>query len=327
MKAKQVNVLLKMCLLAVVAVLVAGTSAWAADYPSKPIQVIVPAGAGGDTDLNSRLFSKYLEKELGESLVIVNVKGGGGMVAMRRVHDADPDGYTVMFFHSQVNIPKLAGLLDYGSDGFQMVGIGIIDNTTVLATHPGMPYKNMKELVEYAKAHPFEVEFGIQTGGYPHLIGVAMEDVAGIELNKVDVGGNAAKTVALKGHKIDFINTQYGLTYDYFKSGDFVVLGLLSKERNPLFPDVPTTAEQGFPLTFNKYFFYAMPKGTPADIVNKFSAAMKRVVENPEYQAEAKKLFVTPTYMGPEEAAAYADDVYAYYTKFQKLFLAGSSKK
>ena len=327
MKGTLLNAVGKMCLLAVVTMLVASTSVMAADYPNKPIQVVVPAGAGGDTDLNSRLFSKYLEKELGESLVIVNVKGGGGMLAMKRVHDADADGYTVMFFHSQVNIPKLAGLMNYGADGFQMVGIGVIDNTTVLATHPGKPYKTLQELVDYAKENPFDVEFGIQTGGYPHLIGVAIEDVAGIELNKVDVGGNAAKTVALKGHKIDVINTQYGLTYDYFKSKDFVCLGLLSKERNPLMPEVPTAAEQGFPLVFNKYFFYAMPKGTPAEIVNKFSAAMKRVVENPEYQAEAKKLFVTPTYMGPEEAAAYANDVYDYYLKFQKLFLSGSTKK
>ena len=88
-------------------------------------------------------------------------------------------------------------------------------------------------------------------------------------------------------HKIDVINTQYGLTKDYFTSGDFISLGLLSNQRNPLFPEMPTTKEAGFPMEFNKFFFYGMPKATPAAVVDKFSAAMKKVVENPEYKAEA----------------------------------------
>ncbi len=327
MKRGRLNSFVAMCVFAVAVMAVFALPVMAADYPDKPIQVIVPVGAGGDTDLNARIFSKYLEKELGQSIVIVNVKGGGGTIGMKRVLESEPDGYTALFFHGEAMIPKLAGLIDWGIEAFQVVGIGVVDDTTVLATHPGLPYKTLKELIDYAKKHPGEVEFGIQTGGYPHLIGVALEDIAGIELNLVDVGGNAAKTVALKGHKIDVINTQYGLTHDYFVSGDFTCLGLLSAERNPLFPEIPTAAEQGYPLEFNKFFFYGMPKNTPMDIVNKFSAAMKRVVENPEYQAEAKKIFVTPTYMGPEEGTAYAQKQYEYFSKFQGLFRAGSTKK
>lgn len=302
------------------------TGAHAADWPTKPIQVVVPVGAGGDTDVNARLFSKYMEKELKQTLVIVNVGGGGGTIGMRKVLDATPDGYTALFFHGEAMIPKLAGLADFGIDAFQMLGIGLVDDTTVLATHKGKPYKNMKQFVDYAKAHPDEVEFGILTGGYPHLIGVALGQLTGTKLNLIDVGGNAAKTVALKGRKIDVINTQYGLTKDYFASGDFVNLGLLSDKRNPLFPDIPTAKEQGFPINFNKFFFYAMPKGTPADIVNKFSAAMKRVVDNPEYKAEAAKVYVTPTYMNPAEASTYAANQYKYFEGFQNLFRAGGKK-
>ncbi|MGE4585087.1 MAG: tripartite tricarboxylate transporter substrate binding protein [Sphaerochaeta sp.] len=294
-------------------------------YPDKPIQVIVPVGAGGDTDLNARLFSKYLEKELGQSLAIVNVSGGGGTIGMQRVLDANADGYTVLFYHGEAMIPKIAGLVDYGIEAFDMAGICILDDTTVLATHPGMPFKTMQEFVAYAKANPGKVEFGMMTGGYPHLVGIVLEKEAGIDLNLVDVGGNAAKTVALKGRKTQVINTQYGLTLDYFKSGDFVALGLTSKERNPLFPDVPTTAEQGYPLEFNKFFFYAMPKGTPKSIIDAFSQAMKRVVENPEYQAEAAKYFVTPTYMDPARATEHAQQVYEYFSQYQDLF-RGSSK-
>lgn len=298
----------------------------AAGYPAKAIQMIIPVGAGGDTDLNARLFSKYLEKELGQSIAVVNVSGGGGTIGMQRVLDSDADGYTALFYHGEAMIPKIAGLVDYGIDAFDMVGIGLLDDTTVLATHPGMPFKTLPEFIAYAKANPGKVEFGMMTGGYPHLVGIVLEKEAGIDLNLVDVGGNAAKTVALKGRKTQVINTQYGLTQDYFKSGDFVVLGLTSKQRNPLFPNVPTTAEQGLPLEFNKFFFIGMPKGTPKAIIDKFSAAMKRVVENPDYQAEAAKYFVTPTYMGPEEASKHAQQVYENFVQYQDLFRSTSKK-
>ncbi len=299
----------------------------AASYPSKAIQVIVPAGAGGDTDLNARLFSKYLEEELGQPVVVSNVSGGSGTVAMQQVMNSPADGYTVMFFHVGAMFPKIAGMVDYGIDDFAMCGIGVIDNTTVLATHNEAPYKNMNEMVSYAKAHPGEVEFGMAIGGYPHMIGIALEQIAGIDLNLVDIGGNAAKTVALKGKKTDVINTQYGLTKDYFESGDFVCLGSTNEERNPLMPaDIQTTGEQGYPMLFNKFFWYGMPKGTSDTIVNTFSEAMKRVVENPEYQAEAKKIYVTPTYMDPVEASLYAADTRDFLMQFQELFLADSQR-
>ena len=104
-------------------------------YPQKAIQVVVPVGAGGDTDMNARIFGKYMEKELGQPIVVVNVKGGGGTIGMKKVLDAAPDGYTVLFFHGEAMIPKLAGLVDYGIEAFQVAGIGVLDDTTVLATH------------------------------------------------------------------------------------------------------------------------------------------------------------------------------------------------
>lgn len=289
-------------------------------YPKKPIQIVVPVAPGGDTDTNARLFNRFLEKELGQSLVSVNVDGGGGTIGMRRVMSAKPDGYTAMFFHGEAMVPKLAGLVDIGIDSLQMVAIALTDNTTVLATHKDAPFKTMKELVEYAKANPDKVDFGMLTGGYPHLVGVALQKQLGIDMNLVDVGGNAAKIVALRGHKINLINVQYGLVKDYMTSGDFINLGLLSPERNPLIPDVQTTAELGYPLEFNKFFFFAMPKGTPQPIVDKFSSAVKRVVENPEYQAEAKKFYLTPTYMDPQQASAYAEKQNEYFKQFQQLF-------
>ena len=312
---------------ALFAAVLACTSASAGQaYPAKPIQVIIPLNPGGDTDVNGRLFCKYLEKELGQTVVVVNKAGGGGIIGSKSVMNAKPDGYTALFYHTESMLPKIAGMADFDLFDLALCGVGILDDTTVLATYSGAPYKTLPELVDYAKANPGKVEFGMMTGGYPHLIGLALQEVTGARFNIVDVGGNAAKTVALKGKKTDVINTQYGLTKDYFTSGDFVCLGLLSEERNPLLPDIATAREQGVDMVFNKFFFFAMPKDTPKEIIDAFSAAMKRVTENPEFREGAARLFITPAYMGPEEGGKYAEGVRDYFAKFQDTFRAQGQK-
>ncbi len=293
------------------------------EYPTDTVQLIVPLKPGGDTDLNARMFAKYLEQELGKSVVVVNVEGAGGTIGMDQVKDSKPDGHSVLFFHTEAMLTEIAGLIDYKlEEGFELAGTCIVDNTTVLATHKDAPYKTLPELVEYAKANPGEVEFGMQTGGYPHLIGLALEAITQTDFNLVDVGGNAAKTTALLGHKTDVINTQYGLNQEYFKNGEFINLGLCSKERNPLMPDLMTTTEQGFAMDFNKFFFCAMPKGTPEAVVNKFTAAMKAVCENPEFIAEASRSFLTAEYKNPQETLTYANEVYENLIQYKDLFIA-----
>lgn len=300
----------------------AGDSQDSGSYPAQPIQIIVPLSPGGDTDLNARLVARYLEAELGQSVVIVNVDGAGGTIGMDQVKQAAPDGYNVLFFHTEAMLTEISGIIDYKLDeAYKMAGICIVDDTTVLATHKDSPFKTLEELEEYAKENPGVVEFGMQTGGYPNLIGLALEDKMGIDMNLVDVGGNAAKMTALLGHKTDLINIQYGLSKDHFANGEFINLGLCSLERNPLMPDIETTTEQGYEMNFNKFFFTAMPKDTPDEIVNTFSDALKKVCENPEFIAEAEKSFLTSSYFSPEDSVKYADDVYENLAQYKELFV------
>lgn len=289
------------------------------DYPTQPIQVIVPAGAGGDTDQNARMFAKFMEEELGQPLVIVNMGGGGGIIGMDSVRSSNPDGYTSLFFHVENMIPKITGLADYDYHDFEIAGIGLVDNTTVIATHKDSPYTTMEELQAYALDNPGEVEFGMQVGGYSHILGLALEDELGVEFNHVDIGGNSAKTTALVARQTDVINTQYGLTKDYFDTGEFIALGLTSPERNQLIPDVLTTTEQGFPLDFNKFFYFAFPEGTPAEVVDKFSTALENVTNNSDFIAEAESKFLTPVFMDSETSIAYMDEVFEGLMEYQSL--------
>ena len=290
-----------------------------AAYPEKTIQVVAAANAGGDTDATARLFNKYLEKELNGTLITVNIGGGGGIGGLQRVYTAKPDGYTVLWFHVEALIPKIGGYINFDPLDFELCGIGMTDETTVFAVNAASPYKNLKEIVEASKANPNKIEFGMLTAGIAHAIGAALNDQTKAQFKLVDVGANAAKIVALMGKKTDMISVQYTLIKDYIANGDFRCLGVLSDKRNPLIPDVPTTAEQGYPLTFNRFYFYAMPKGTPKEIVETFTAAMQRVSTNKDFQAETNKMLATPTFMGPKEAREYIAGVRDYLTQYQYL--------
>ncbi len=319
--------LLAMGMAAVMAALTAcGSSAASdgSDYPKNDIVMVVPVKAGGDTDTNARLLAQYLQPELGVNVAVENVAGSSGTIGMEQVMSSEPDGYTCMFFHAEAMLPKIANLVDYDLEDFKIAGTCLDANTTVLVTSSSAPYQTLNEFIDYAKAHPGEVEFGMATGGYPQLIGLALEKEAGIDMNLVDIGGNNDKIAALAGGQTDVINVEYALIKDYVANGSFTVLGLCADERNELIPDVPTCKEQGLDnMVFGKFFYVAFPKETPDAVVNKFSEAMKNIVENEEFDKAAEESFLlTPHYRDSAEATEYAKQYKENLMQYQDLFLA-----
>lgn len=283
------------------------------DYPSKPITVVVPAGAGGDTDANARLLGKYLEEELGQPVVISNVTGAGGTVGANEVLEADPDGHTVLFFHNSLLLNRILGLSEDSYDSFKLAGIAVLDQGNTFMVSADSQFEDLQDMVEYARANPGEVSIATEVGGFTHLQLLALQKDQGIELNIVDVGGAAEKVTALLGGHVDIVPTSLGLVKDYVDSGDMRTLGIMASERVDLMPDVPTFVEQGVNSEFEKFFFYGFNPDTPDEIVEAFSAAVEKVVNNEEYVKEASKFLVTPTFLNPEEAFDYikkAEDKY-----------------
>lgn len=297
----------------------AATLSAQSNYPTKAIQVIVPAGPGGDTDLNCRLMAKYLEKELGQPVVIVNVNGAGGTLGTRKVKDAAPDGYTALFFHPSMFLNKILGLVDYNFTAFENAGIGVLDNTNIFVVNASSPYKSITDVIAASKAKPGSIKFATETGGLTHIQALAFESEADVKMNIVDVGSASQKIVALLGKQVDMIGISYGIIKDYVASGRFRVVGVFADERNPAFPTVPTFKEQGVNLSFTKFFFYLFPKGTPQDIVAKFDAALAKVAANKDLQAELAKFMVSPTYMKPADAIKYMTEQEAMYNKYKDL--------
>ncbi|WP_201712926.1 tripartite tricarboxylate transporter substrate binding protein [Rossellomorea arthrocnemi] len=288
------------------------------DYPSKPITVVVPAGAGGDTDANARLLGKYLEKELGQPIVISNVTGAGGTVGANEVLDADADGHTVLFFHNSLLLNRILGLTEDSYDSFKLAGIPILDQGNTFMVSGDSKFKDLKDMVEYARAHPGEVSIATEVGGFTHLQLLALQKDQNIELNIVDVGGASEKVTALLGGHVDIVPTSLGLVKDYVESGDMRSLGIMANDRVDLMPDVPTFVEQGVNSEFEKFFFYGFNPDTPDKFVDEFSKAVEKVVNNEEYVKEAEKFLVTPTYLNQQEAFDYIKKTEEKYIELNK---------
>lgn len=315
----------KLVALALGAIALTGLGAQA--YPDKAIQVVVPAGAGGDTDVNCRIVGKYLEKELGQPIVVVNVNGGGGTLGSRKVKDSAPDGYTALFYHPSMFLNQMMGLVDYGFGDFENAGIAVMDNTNIFVVSASSPYKNLQDLIKAAKANPGKIKFATETGGFTHLQILAFQAETGVQFNIVDVGAAAQKIVALLGRQVDAIGISYGIIKDYVTSNKFRVIGVESDARNPLIPEVPTFKEQGVNISFPKFFYYLFPKGTPQAVINKFDAALAKVAADPALKAELNKFMVDPVYIAPAEATKYMKAQQETYFKYKDLILNAKTTK
>ncbi|WP_400194903.1 tripartite tricarboxylate transporter substrate binding protein [Lysinibacillus telephonicus] len=282
-------------------------------YPTKPIEVVVPAGAGGDTDLNTRTLAKYLEKELGTSIVVSNVTGSGGTVGVSKVLDAEPDGHTVLAFHNSMLLNNIYGLSDQSLEDLKFAGTGVLDQSNTFMVSKNSQFKTLEELIEYAKANPKKVTVATEMGSMTYIQIMEFQELTGVELNIVDIGGASDKLTALLGGRVDIFPTSLGFVKSYIESGDFVSLGVIADERLEVAPDIPTFKEQGVDMTIDKVFYWGFPKDTPDDVVNVFSSAMEKVVANEEFQAEIHEYWVEPVYLNREETETKLQELYDHY--------------
>ena len=291
------------------------------DYPKKAITVVVPAGAGGDTDSYARIFGKYLEQELGQPVVISNVGGAGGTVGLRQVKDSQADGYTAVFYHGSALLNTIMGLADFDvRTDMRVADIPIRDNTQMIFAD-AKKFQSLEDVVAKCKAEPESVIFGRETGTQAHLVALALEEAAGVKFNQVDIAAGFSNLIAaLMGGQIDLFFMTYGSAQDYIASGDIIPLGVLSEERAAAMPDLPTFKEQGMDLVFEKFFFYGFPKDTPDEVVEKFNAAVEKVTASEACREEIAKFGLTPQYLDPAATGEYFDTMYDFYSKYAAKF-------
>lgn len=314
----------KLAILAIAFATVFSAAVFAADakWPERPIEFVVPANPGGDSDINCRVFLKYLEKELGQTMVVVNMAGAGGAIGINDVAMARPNGYRALFYHAGALIGKIMEIIDQDiAADMEVAAMPVIDKSNCFAARSSAPFSNPKELVEYVKANPGKVSFATETGSFTHLHALALEEAAGIKFNIADSGTASEKLTALLGGRIDVISTQYGLIRGYIENDEFKCIGILSDQKLTGAENAPVFADYGYPLVFDKFFYVAFPKGTDKAIIEKFNAASKKVAENPDYIAECRKNFVNANYFSVQDSIDYINSQMENYMKYEKSLL------
>lgn len=295
--------------MAIAGAMVAGPAV-AQDYPSEPIRIVVPAGAGGGTDVLVRTLQPHLEESLGGSIVVVNVPGSGSVGGSRRVYEADPDGYTVLANHVTLLTAMALGKADFKITDFELAATAV-EIPLVVVVPSSSPYTNLDELMEAARGDD-PVIAGVNLGAVNHFSMLMIEAQAeGAAFRYVQTGGGAATTAALLGEQIAVGVLAGSEALPITESGEVRVIAALGGDRIPYFPDVETATEQGYPMNMGVEYMWLMPAGTPADRVAAFSAALGEAMANAEITATLEERGMIPSFQTGEEAAPEVADLYA----------------
>jgi tripartite-type tricarboxylate transporter receptor subunit TctC len=292
---------------AVLLALTAGAAA--ADYPDKPIRLIIPFPPGGSNDVVGRLVAHNLSDVLGQQVFVDNRGGAGGTIGSELASKAEPDGYTLLVVSLAHAVNPWLYKLPYDhTKAFVPVAI-FGSGTNVLVVNPELPIHSVKELVAYAKAHPGELNYASAgVGSFQHLGGELFKLMAGVNIVHVPFrGGGPAMVDVLGGHtKIMFSSLIQ--TTPHIKTGQLRALGTGGAKRNPVLPDVPTIAEAGVPgYEANNWWGMLAPAGTPPAIVEKLNAAVSKALDAPELQKEFAAQGANVVKMTPAEFGKYID--------------------
>lgn len=297
----------------------AGCSKQEDSYPTRSVELVVPAKAGGGTDLNARILSKYLQEVTDQSVAIINTAGAAGTIAQNDVLDAKADGYKGLYFHADMIINSLMGMSDYQWDEkFKIAGIVSRSFDYAMIVRADAPYNNVEELKEYEASAETPLIYAMETGGIAHVLALAFQSKTETEFNLVDVGGASDKITALLGGQVDIITMPYGNVRDYVSNGDFKVIGVMGSERSPFASDIPTMKEQGVDIEHETFFFVAFSIDTPDEIVNQMSDYLNQATATEGFKEETENLMYSVSYMNSADATAYMkakEDGYREYTE------------
>jgi len=290
-------------LVALVGVVAAlGASASFAAYPERPIKLIVPWAAGGDTDNIFRPFAPLLQKQLGETVVIANVGGASGTKGAKEAKDAPADGYTLYAVHDYIHSTYYAGVADVKYSDFEPICL-ISSTASVLTASPKTPWKNWQELLADAKARPGQITVGATLASTSHFFPALIEQASGIKFKYVSYEGLAPRMNAILGGHVDLTDsnlTQKGKV----DAGQLKFIAIATEKRNPEMPNVPTLKELGVNVVYDVSRGLMAPKGTPADVLAKLESACAAAAKDPAFAAAMKLQGTDVRYLN---RAAYSD--------------------
>lgn len=294
-----------------------------ADFPTKNVQCIIPYSPGGGSDILTRTIMKYIEMD--KPLVAINVDGAGGMIGCMQAYNSPNDGYTILA-HNPMDVVSysLSGQTNIELWSDLVTICNVVSDFNVVSTNSKSGWTTLEEMVEYAKANPGVIKWGV-TGAQTVNMADTERIVEALGLTGlvtlVPYDGGAASKTALLGNHIQVETNSSSDIRSSVQSGDCIPLMVVSDKRIQALPDVPTTIEKGVNVSTAKPRGYYAPKGTPQPIVDYLANAIKVVTEKPEFAEAVGNLGLQVDYMsGPEsleKVGGWVEEVKPFFEQFK----------
>ncbi len=296
------------------------------DYPSRPVRIIAPFGAGGPTDVYTRAIAEELQKALHEAFVIENRPGAGTTIGTDLVAKAAPDGYTLLMASSTQTVNETL----YAHKPYQLLRdlvpiAPLMDNDLVLVVTPSLPVKNLAELLALARAKPGTLNFGSSgPGSNYHMAAELLKNLTGIDIVHVPYKGSTGMRTDILSGQIQILFDSIPTMTPMVKANMVRALGTSGKTRSPILPEVPTIAEAGVPgFQFSQWVGFMAPKDTPQPVVAKLNKTITGILSRPDIKEAWEKQGATPMVMTQQE---FADYMAAQVAKWAKVIAANHIK-
>ncbi|SEB25083.1 tripartite tricarboxylate transporter substrate binding protein [Variovorax sp. YR216] len=290
----------------------------ASDYPTRPVKIIVPFPAGGTSDIMGRLIADELGKQLKQPFIVDNRGGAGGAIGTDLAAKAAPDGYTLLLSGIGTNAvihgfpaPKPG----YAESDFVHIS-QLAAGPNVLVVNPNFPAKNFKEFIAWVKANPGKFSFGQVTASSGHLTTEYLKQSAGLDMVGIPYKGGAPALNDVLANQIPGMFTNQDVVLPHVKAGKLRALVVTSPQRNPLYPDVPTVAESGYPgFSAVSWTGLSAPKGTPQAVIDKLQAAMTKAFAEPAARARLESTGFVVTISNPPDYTRFVNSELARWSE------------
>ncbi len=297
----------------------AGGVLCAQSYPTRPIRFVVPFAPGGPTDILARAVGQKLTEAFGQTIVIENRGGAGGNIGAELVARSPADGYTMLMGATSTHAINPSLYHKLGFDPVKdFVPVSLVANTpSLLAVHPALPVRTIKDLIALAKARPGQLTYASAgNGSSNHLAGVLLSMMAGIDLVHVPYKGSGPALVDVISGQVPMMFNNTASVMPHVTAGKLRAVALASLERSALLPDIPTVAESGLPgFEVRSWHGVFVPAGTPRDVVNRLSTEIVRAVRAADVKSRLNAQGVELVGSSPEEFAEFVKKELAKWAK------------
>jgi len=302
-----------LCILCALSLLLATAQASSTDYPTMPVTALVSWAPGGASDLLTRTIANHFNEFAGQPMIVNNIDGGASVVGVTEYMGYESNAYNVLFWATAQTIKTQMQVTPYAATDFQAVASFTFDSPYILVNKDS-PFQTLQDLVEYAKANPGKLTMGNSgAGGGNHLAALQFGIAAGIEINHIPYGGGGASAQGAMAGEVDCSMNVPPEGIAQIESGDLRVLAVLSAERSPFFPDVPTAKESGYDAVNEQARGFVVHKDTDPAIVAKLEEIFRNISEKEEFQKAVADMTMNAKFMNAEEygaAIAAEDELY-----------------